>query len=296
MSKNILNVKSSLFTSDPVAMRNSKTPGAGNRGSPLFIKGDKNSTFELKKGYDNIYIVKSGDGRKFEIDRNGFINRLSTMKNHCQVQIRALGKNETELFTSLVEAIGMLRDTGKLYQMIHEDIRKMFDDVKIVIPGTVAAYFIGCSSNDNFPGPIGCNPKCAASLAPGEKDPGYSTCKDLVLTYNDAQTFDSLNQEISAHAYIYTGLVDFKGFTQENVKQLTDAGISSVTLIYGNVDGVYKEIVPSLTMDKLPLKAELQQTTSTDVSSNGAVAFAIIIVIIIIILLILLYQSSVRTV
>ena len=194
-----------------------------------------------------------------------------------------------------MNAIGILYKIGKLYELVHNDIQGIFDDVKIVIPGTVAAYFIGCSSNDNFNGPMGCNPKCAASLAPGGKDPSEYTCDDLVLMYENDGTFSSLNQKISQHTYIHIGDPNFKGFTEENIKQLTEANITSATLTYGKADGSYMDPIKAMLVTQLPLISQTQTnpdgTTTTD---NAAWILFIIIAIIIIILLIILFVSYSR--
>jgi hypothetical protein len=287
MSKSKTNVKNSLFKLDPVSIKDNKTSARNN--TVLFIKGNKDVTFELKKGYDNVYIIKTSD-TKWEFNRNDLLEALKSLKKHYYTSIKTLGEEQQESFGKVMAALDMLHKTGKLYELIHNDIQHIFADVKIVIPGTVAAYFIGCSSNDNFSGPMGCNPKCAASLAPGGKDPSNYTCGDLVLMYENDRTFSSLNQKMSPHCYIYIGDFRFKGFSRENIQQLTDANISSVTLIYGKEDGTYGDVISSMPVNQLPLVTD----TSTDATSddNGAwILFVVIIAIIILILLLILYQS-----
>jgi hypothetical protein len=283
MSKKRTNVKYSLFMSSPVSPKSSKN-------KDFFIKGDKDNTFELKKGHDNIYIVKTSDGKRFEFDRNSFLSTLKDLKKYSHNPIKTLEEEQNDSFAKIMNAIEMLYKTGKLYELIHNDIHTIFDDVKIVIPGTIAAYFIGCSSNDNFPGPMGCNPRCAASLAPGGKDPAQYTCDDLVLMYEDDKTFTSLNRKISSHSYIHIGDPNFKGFTEENIKKLNEANISSVTLIYAKSDGTYGDIVGSVPIEKLPLLSQTQNDTNNNNDDGAWILFIIIIAIAIILLLIVLYQ------
>lgn len=288
MSKNRNNVKYSLFMSDPIPPKNTKVSSHNNKNTNLFIKGKNDDTFELKKGHDNIYIVKTSDNKRIEFDRNGFYGMIKELKKYSHTPITILENSQKEDFSKVMSAIGMLYKTGKLYELIHNDIESVFDDVKKVIPGTIAAYFIGCSSNDNFAGPMGCNPKCAASLVPGGKDPNEYGCDDLVLMYEDDGTFSSLNRKISQHTYIYIGNTNFKGFTETNIKELNDANISSATLVYGKDDGKYGEPINAMSINQLPLISQTETTTSDD---NGAwILFTIIIVIIIILLLIMLYQ------
>lgn len=279
--------------SDPVPMKNNKTSG-NNKNTDLFIKGTKDTTYELKKGHDNIYIIKT-DNKKLEFDRNSFVGTLKDLKKYSHNPIRTLDEEQGDSFGKIMNAIEMLNKTGKLYELINNDILSIYDDIKIVIPGTIAAYFIGCSSNDGFPGPVGCNPRCAAALAPGGKDPSEYTCNDIVLIYETDKTFSSLNQKISQHAYIFIRDPNFKGFTEDNIKQLTDAGITSATLIYGREDGTYENIVGPIPTNKLPLESQSQnqnQNATTNSNDNAAwILFIIIISIIIILLFIFLYQS-----
>jgi hypothetical protein len=274
--------------SDPVPIKNNKT--AGNKNSALFIKGNKDVTFELKRGFDNIYIIREPNNTSWEFDRNNLLESLKSMKKYSYTPVKSLDEEPKETFGKIMIALEMLYRTGKLYELIHNDIQQIFADVKIVIPGTVAAYFIGCSSNDNFSGPIGCNPKCAAALAPGGKNHSDYTCEDIVLMYEHDNTFSSLNKKISPHSYIYIGNPKFKGFTEENIKQLTDANISSATLIYGKEDGTYGEIISSMPVSQLPLESSTDSTSATT-SDAGWIVLVIIIAIIILILLIILYQS-----
>lgn len=288
MSKNKSNTNFSLFTNSPVPIKNDRS--SGNKNNAIFIKGNKDVTFELKKGYDNVYIIKTADNRKIEFDRSSLLEALDDLKKYAQTQIKTLEQEQKESCSKVMNALGMLHKTGKLYDLIYSDIKKIFEDVKIIIPGTIAAYFIGCSSNDNFNGPIGCNPKCAAALAPGEKNPGEYSCDDLVLMYEQDRTFSSLNQKMSSHVYLYIVPFEFKGFTKEDIKQLTDANISTVTLIYGKSDGTYGDIISQMPVENLPTETQNTDTTTSD--NNGWILFVIIIAIIIIILLLFLYQSS----
>lgn len=289
MSKNRTNIKYSLFMSDPVSPKNNKITG-NNKNNDLFIKGNKDVTFELKKGHDNIYIIKTSDNRRLEFDRNSFLTTLRDLKKYSHNPIKLLEDEQKDSFGKIMNAIEMLYKTGKLYELIHNDIHTIFDDVKIVIPGTIAAYFIGCSSNDNFPGPMGCNPKCAASLAPGGKNPIDYTCDDLVLLYESDKTFSSLNRKLSEHVYIHIGDLGFKGFTQDEIKELTDANILSVTLVYAKADGTYGDVINSIPINKLPLITETQNTTNNTSDDGAWILFIIIIAIVIILLLIVLYQ------
>lgn len=294
MSKRGSNNNSSLFMADPVPIRRGKLSNINKEGT-IFVKGESNTTFKRIDGNGEMFEVKSPSG-SFKLDRVAFKDSLRELKSSSQIQIKLLKEEQVIIFNSIAEALRLLYGAGKLYEMIHTDIQEIYSDIKVVIPGTLGAFFIGCSSSDNFTGPMGCNPKCAASLPPGEKTPGYSICDDLVLIY-DNNEFVALNSSNSTHVWIHVN-EHFNGFTNNNIDQLKDADITHVTLIYGNPDdGNYKEIKNRIPVDQLPLQQEtpavVADTTTTDDTGANAIFF-IIIIVIIIILLIILYNSARR--
>ncbi|CAH6421733.1 Hypothetical protein HVR_LOCUS1373 [uncultured virus] len=300
-------IASTLFMADPVPIRrngNSNSPHSSDQS--FLIKGEEsqttNNTPSVNIASDDAVMVI--DGGSFKLNRETLKEALQELKTQAHVSLRQLSPEHTESFRSIVEALRLLYGSQGLYDVVLNDIRTVFNDVKDVKPGTVAAFFIGCFNDDKFPGPMGCSPKCAASLPPTEGTPGYNNCDDLVLIYSDG-LFSSLNEKQSSHAYIYIGDAEFTGFTPENVNQLRGAGIENTSLIFGNQDGSYREVTGALTLDQLPRKTEITQTPKSDVntknqpgptdtggSSSGAgIVFAIIIVVIIILLLIVLYRT-----
>ena len=52
--------------------------------------------------------------------------------------------------------------------------------------------------------------------------------------------------------YIYVDDNEFKGFTNYNLKTLKDTNIQTVSLIFGDEDGSYKEVSLPMSTDKLP--------------------------------------------
>lgn len=296
------NINSPLFMIDPVPVRNDKVRSDINsRKQSFFVKGEDTTSYEHVGGQDDVFIITSPDG-SFQLHRTTLKETLVELKTQSHVSIRQLSPEHTESFKSIVEALRLLYGSQALYELILTDIHAVFDDVKDIIPGTIAAFFIGCSTNDKFPGPMGCSPKCAASLPPSDGTPGYTNCDDLVLIYSEG-LFSSLNDKRSTHAYIYIGESNFLAFSPENIRQLRDAGIENASLVFGLQDGSYREVTSVLPVDKLPYNsaitsANLQQTpdeTATNTTNSGAgIAFAIIIVVIIILLLVLLYRSNMR--
>jgi hypothetical protein len=218
------------------------------------------------------------------------------LKTQAGVSIRQLTPEHTEAFKGVMEALRLLYGSQALYDLVLTDIRNVFNDVGEIKPGTVAAFFIGCFNDDKFPGPMGCSPKCAASLPPTEGTPGYVNCDDLVLIYSGG-LFSSLNEKSSSHAYIYIGDVDFQGFTSENIRELRNAGIENASLVFGNQDGTYREVSSAITVDKLPIGRENPvqsssiQSEETNNNNGAGVVVLIIILVIIILLAVLLYRN-----
>lgn len=303
MSRLGSNINSSLFMSDPVPVRNNGSQNISHfTDQSYFVKGDNNkddtvSSYEHVGGEEDVFIINS-EGGSFQLHRKTLKEILSELKPHANVSVRQLNPEHTESFRSIVEALRLLYGSQALYDLVLTDIRNVFSDIKDVKPGTVAAFFIGCFNDDKFPGPMGCSPKCAASLPPSEGTPGYANCEDLVLIYTEG-LFSSLNVKRSSHAYIYIEDNNFSGFTNENILQLKDAGIENASLVFGNQDGSYREITSALPIDQLPHKVETSSVQSTNVTteqneptSNGAgIVFAIIIIVIIILLFVILYRA-----
>lgn len=311
------NINSPLFMADPVpVLRNGNQTTSYNSDQSFFVKGDETQnghtgSYEHVGGEEDIFII-NGQGGSFQFHRKTLKDTLADLKTQANVSVRQLSPEHTESFRSIVEALRLLYGSQALYDLVLTDIRAVFSDVKDVKPGTVAAFFIGCFNDDKFPGPIGCSPKCAASLPPAEGTPGYANCDDLVLIYSEG-LFSSLNEKRSSHSYIYIGDSDFSGFTIENIRQLREAGIENSSLIFGNHDGSYREVTSALTLDQLPCKIETEapkapkapkaqssgtnhQPTptnpdSSNTNSGAGILFAIIIIVIIILLLVVLYRA-----
>lgn len=272
------------FLNDPVPIRT--FGNSFHQIDNIYIdKGDvpittAHSDFEYKGGPDDIFDIKR-DSNTFQLSRTVLKSSLESLKTKSSVFIRDLDPYHTELFKSIIEAMKFLQTTQPVYEIVVADIRSVFSDVPHIKPGTVGAAFIGCFNDDKFPGPLGCSPKCVSSIQPADDTPGHSNCDDLVLIYSDSH-FSPLNDKHSSHAYIYLEN-NFNTFTSQNISELREAGVTNVSLIYGNPDGSYREITSPQSLESLPA------TTTEENSSSAAGATAIIILIIVIIIILLLF-------
>lgn len=302
------NINSPMFMLDPVVTNNpSHMTISPYDDQTLFIKGDNKNNIPSDAFTDNSsldlnnVIVLNGTNDSFQLHRDTLRESLHELKRDAQTPVRQLNPQQTASFNSIVEALRLLYASQALYDLVLLDIRNIFGDVTNVKPGTVGAFFVGCFTDDKFPGPLGCSPKCASSLRPTEGTPGYNTCDDLVLIYSQ-QHFSSLNNKQSKHVYIYVDDVNFNGFTKDNIVQLKDAGIENASLIFGNSDGSYREVTSAVPINNLPTSSNTNGNNNGNGGGsnepvdqnnvNTAVVFGIIIFIIVILLLVVLYQNS----
>jgi len=269
-------ISSPLFMEDPVPVRNANL-STDNTEETYYVKGDDN---------DKDVVIVNNQGGLFQLNRNTLRETLNDLKSQHNVSIKQLDTDHTEAFRNVVEALKLLYGSQAIYDLVLSDIRSIFSNTNDIKPGTVAAFFVGCFSDDNFTGPSGCNPKCASSLQPSDGTPGYSSCEDLVLIYSDG-SFSSLNDKQSSNAYIYIEDPNFVQFTQENIHQLKEAGVATASLIFGNQDGSYKEVTSSVAVDKLPFKVEKSDVTAKQ--GSGVIGFLVTIVVVILLIALIVF-------
>ncbi len=255
----------------------------------IFFKG--NDTINIPNLNDNmdknIITINEGD-EMIELDRMSLRETLKDLKRHAHTPVKALDASTSESFNSVIEALRIFYDSNTNYDVVLSDVKSVFSDIKDVKPGSVAAYFIGCfDSSSNFTGPLGCNPKCAASLPPSNE--GYNKCDDLVLIYSDG-AFKSINDKQSSNVYIYVESDDFIGFNKDNIDQLRSAKINTAILVFGNKDGSYRKVTSPMPISELPLNSTTN-TGNANSDVGAGIAIFILIVIIIILFVFLFYRK-----
>jgi len=279
-------IGSSFFADDPIL----------GRGLNKKKNQDKSDEVILTKGEDtpsnnsnDIIIIKGPDGKQFQVHRNVLIETMEQLRPNILLSISKLEPTQLTAFKSVVESLNLIKSSPEVHNLILNDIKEVLKEVKDYKPGSLAAYFIGCLTDRKFPGPIGCDPKCTASLM--SDDPKFTTCDGIVLIYDEGK-FSSLNDKTSTLAYIYIEGKNFKGFTNDNITQLMNAGITEAIIIYGG-DPEYQEVTQKTPLVKLPqINTTLNNTlgqnepaVSNTASDSGAGWVILIIVIIIAILL-----------
>ena len=301
-------IKSTLFTRDPVPIRQDNNIKTAYDNMNTFIaKGEKHHDkhnhndsddeaseykFEHIGGDDDTYVIKDIGGA-YNFHRNILKKSMRELQSYSSTYIKDLPIEVSEAFKSVIESIRRLKNTRSLYNLILKDVQDVFGDHKVVKPGTLCSYFIGCFDDDNFSGPPDCNPKCVSSITPADHK---SYCSDLVLMYLD-NNFSTLNDKHSTHVYVYVENESFKGFTHENINQLHSHNVKYVTIIYGSENSNdYKEVSTAIAVDDLPLcggKSSSSFSTSSSSSSssksdhNGNSTAGIVICVIILLILLI---------
>lgn len=292
------NISSPFFMGHPISSDNKSSDDTAHLNSDFFVKGDDisepTSYYQID---EDVYFI-SGETQAYKFDRKNLKKSFKKLRKHAHVRLEDLDKDNTHRLKSIVQVIKSFYGTKDMYDIVIKDMKCVFSDVDNIKPGTVAAFFAGCYTKDNFPGPVGCNPKCVASIRPSDGTI-FETCDDTVLTYKKSQGFVSLNKKESCHAYVYVDFDDFPGFTRSDIAKLEDADIKHVTLIIGDDNGTYKEVHNAVNVSELPLNPNNDTTvtgtgtTTTEPSSankGAGIAFFVILLALLLILAFVFYR------
>lgn len=241
----------------------------------LFIESSEG---QYEKISDNVYLIRDKEGKKCELHRNDLIYSLKELYKYSHVFIDHLKEEHKKLLDSITEATRILHHSKVLKELVLKDIKTIFDDLSHPVPGTVGAFFVGCYNKDNFKGPLGCNPRCAASFITCDKE--QLACEDHIFIFKDHQ-FVKLNKkdhkQPSEHVYIYIDDCEFEQFKSSQLNLLKRSHVKRVTLIYSNEDGTYKDIKYNVDITKI--------ATVNDESNAWWIILIIFIIIVFVLLL-----------
>lgn len=208
---------------------------------------------------DDMFVVTLPT-EQVEISRSTIRKIATQLKPYANTRIVDLPPDVRKSMDQLFQFTGWLHAIPDGYKMVADDIREIFAEVSEIRVGTVAAHLEGCRPTaDNFPGPLGCNPKCAGSLAP--TDDNFQTCQDSVFSF-DGKNFLTLANRNTKHAYIHISHNVIDNGT-EVLAKLKASGIASVTLLKEDDKGDYQKGAVALPLDKISSLANLAITQST---------------------------------
>lgn len=219
---------SDLFTREGITGRSSQqTPGQHTTTST------SNETSVVRISLDNVktWLRRLADSGDIQIDR--------------------LGPSLTADFTNMVEITNLSSTTGHT-QVILKLIDEAFSSYRRghITPGTVAAYFKGCTVGDDFGGEPGCSAVCAGMFQP-DVIPGWVPCQENVVHLRDGKlSFQNIAKgESRATVHIFDAGI--RGFTPAQIKALRDEGISRVA-VYHHGTGDYTVKQNHVDIDRLP--------------------------------------------
>ena len=261
-------------------------------------KGSESSEINIHADY---FVIETDQGL-FQLERSKLTKCLEELKPYANTYIKNLPSDVKDSYQSIVETLGILKGSEEYHKLVLKDIRKTLLSGKdeTLKPGTVAAFFSACFSNDGFTGPYGCNLKCAVAfhgIDEKDIDPEMVTvCEDLILIYKDG-VFGAINEKESSHAYIYVDGDNFQGFSKDNIETLKKTGIYEVALIFSNEDGSYKEVGSYISVHDLPILHNKNQkshsgSNQTTTTNNSGIWAVIVTLIVIGLLLLLIYKQS----
>ncbi len=236
---------------------------------------------KYEKISDNVYLIRGSEGESYKLHRDDLIYSLKELHQYSHIFIDKLKPEQLKLFNGITEATRILHNNKVLQDLVLKDIKKIYKDITTPVPGTVAAFFVGCFNNDHFKGPLGCNPRCAASFISCDKE--QLACEDNIYIFKDGQ-FVKLNkknyQQPTEHVYIYIDDHLFTDFQLGHLVTLRRSGVKKITVIYSNEDGTYKNIEYNKDISHIPI-------------TNSSMSAGWIILIILVIILILLIAAGV---
>ncbi len=251
----------------------------------------------------DIISTKAGD-KVFDIDRNKVTVTFKQLAQHGNTLIIDLPPRERQLFDEVRGMFNTLWSDPAAYGLFYKDARKEFNRFTTPLPGTVAAWFVGCSTNNGFGSDAQCNPICAGSLQPPMGTQGFEACKSSTyLLKDDSSSLIALHRGNDGKAYVVTS----KGtVTPSIIASLQQNGIrewSLITLENGRV--ISKSVMqptvnapnvtPAAAAPVVNNNPGVQTGASTGTSSgmsSKAVWITVIIIIVVAILLIAVFAVN----
>jgi hypothetical protein len=218
----------------------------------------------------DIYLIHT-DHKSYKLHRKKLLKSLRLLRQHGNTLIKDLDENMLDRFNGTIESIRILYNSKTLTELILNDIRNIFADIKNPIEGSVSAFFTSCFYDDSLLQlPLGCNLKCANASSHCD---GFE-CADTIMEFNN-NTFHTVHDKNTDNAYIYIKCDNFKKFYPYHIDLLKNEGIKSIVIIYND-----KNISNKIYLN----------TLYNNNNNVQGVTVAIMVIMIIIVLIALLYM------
>lgn len=173
------------------------------------------------------------------------------------------------------------------YKDLYDKIQTSFSKVTKITPGTIGAYFKGCSYSSNGESVVNpaCTAACAGSVPLPKGTPGWKLCDTLCLIYDGKNSFNILNDvDSSKEAVVYIPEnIKFNGFSKDNINALKSRGIEKAKISQYSDDGMsYKYITPDFTdLDKF--NTDVPNGNKNVVNTNVLIGVAVVLGIVLLI-------------
>jgi len=265
-------------------------------------KGEKSVKTVNDKGQSVLLVT--GKGGEISINLTEISKNLEVLKGKSSTFLKNLASEDRQIHDHIVAVRNHLVGTGAISHL-DDVIREVFKDVQVLMPGTVGAYYVGCSRDTNFSGTPGCAATCAGSFGPEEGTMGWEACKNICFLYDGNGTFHFLN-EVSDHTNAFIFIQDtlpFNGFSEEEVNKLRSHGICKVKIVtYKDGSNYVDKSKDFVSLDTYLIKANTEtratpiqkREVATSNESSGGGLFLLIVLILIFIALIWYFTKKQR--
>ena len=202
-------------------------------------------------------IVEKGHKNKLNIDIAKFEELCKKFRDKKELKIKKLSGQDKEDFNLAVSYVHLLYGTD-YYTHLYEKVKKYFNSVISVKPGTIGSYFAGClvtsnkEKNSDSTLASSCNISCAGSMPLPRDEEGWSFCDKAVFMaekgkngYDFSVLKPATTDEEMNPAYLFVeskSLDDFSGFTDEEKTQIKALGCKNVKLVGYSQDMSYSEL------------------------------------------------------
>lgn len=198
-------------------------------------------------------------------------NLATDLTPFSAMKIEKLPSNIREKFDSMVTYVIALYNTTS-YKRFYTIVSDMFKKVKNVKPGTVGAYFVGCSTKVHGLPNMNCSLLSAGSMPLPKGTKGWKFCDQTVIKaecHDGKFTFATLhNGKDDQHSFVYVdflSLASFPGFSTQEKIVLSNNGNGKIFL-YG-VKSEGKNYIP-LTEGPTPLGNIKTRDKNTSCNKN----------------------------
>lgn len=235
----------SAMTRDKDRSRKRKSRTSHSRIVPSQLQAQFNH--QLSRNRDHTEVDET-----IVLEREKFRAKVERLREVSHLLKDDLDSEHAALLKEVTKTMATVHGTS-LYPVIIEDIREIFSalDKERIVPLTVHAHFVGCTSEDNFPGQPGCNPKCASGLP----DPNTMICPDTFLSFGK-NGFKFHNSKKTPHAWIYLEDSNFRGFSEEDIDELRKFGVSKASTLRSKSGHPHDyDSTVAVPIEKLPVRS-----------------------------------------